>query len=160
MANARTAFDALVAVLLEAPDVRVGSVNGKRALYVEADPFLLLHRDALALRLHGHALVKARALEGSIDFDPWNPEEATMSRAGWVRLPASTLRHWPALAQESLRCVRDARWKVVSWDVPTAPTARSAQQLAAAERKRDELAKRARVGLEWGFSFALEPQAG
>lgn len=160
MANARTAFDALLAELQAQDDVHAVALKGHRGLAVEADPFLMWHRDALAVRLFGRALQQARAIEGSVDFDPYNPEEATMTRPGWVRVPAESSLRWPRLAHEALRCAREARWKNVSWGLPeAAPEAPSEGDPGRAKRLAD-MAKRAQVGVEWGFDFALEPIAG
>ena len=158
MANARTEFDALAAVLRTHPDVRESALNGKRAYFVEGDPFLMWYRDSIAVRLHSHALVRARAIEGSVDFDPYNPEEATMTRPGWLRLPMSAFARWEHFALEALRCVRESHWKMVSWEVPAGPAeAASAAQEAAAAKRLAEMAKKAQIGIEWGFEFALEP---
>jgi hypothetical protein len=155
MANARTAFDALLVDLLVHDDVRTVALNGKRALALEADPFLMWHRDAVAVRLFGRALVQARAIEGSVDFDPWNPEEATMTRPGWVRVPAAESRRWPRLAHEALQCAREARWKNVSWELPGGSGAPADE--AAAAKKLADMARRAQIGVEWGFEFELAP---
>lgn len=158
MANARTAFDALLLALRDHEDVRESALNGKRAYSVQGDPFLMWYRDSIAVRLFGRALVRARAIEGSLDFDPYNPEEGTMARPGWVRLPASAFAQWHRLAHEALQCVRESHWKQVSWEIPGAPSAAGgASQEADAARKLAEMAKKAQIGLEWGFEFALEP---
>jgi hypothetical protein len=159
MANARTTFDALHAALLVDSDVRDARLNGKRALALEGDAFLMWYRDSLSLRLFGRALVKARAIDGSLDFDPMNPEEATMTRPGWVRLPASAFGQWEPLAFEALRCAREARWKNVSWELPSAEQQAQvdAAAAAAAAKKLADMAKRAQIGVEWGFDFGLEP---
>ena len=158
MANARTAFDALLLALREHEDVRESALNGKRAYSVQGDPFLMWYRDSIAVRLFGRALVRARAIEGSLDFDPYNPEEGTMARPGWVRLPASAFAQWERLALDALRCVRESHWKAVSWEVPAgAVPAPSEAQQAAADKRLAEMAKKAQIGLEWGFEFALEP---
>lgn len=162
MANARTTFDALHAALLAEEDVRDARLNGKRALAFENEAFLMWYRDTLVLRLFGRALVRARAIEGSLDFDPMNPEEATMTRPGWARLPAGAFRQWEALAREALRCAREARWKNVSWEVPSAEQQAEADAAAAAAaaKKLADMSKRAQIGVEWGFDFGLEPVAG
>jgi hypothetical protein len=158
LANARTAFDALLAATLANDDVHQAQLNGKRALAFEGEPFLMWHRDAIAVRLHGRALQRARAIEGSVDFDPYNPEEATMTRPGWVRVPPAAFQRWPQLAQDALQCARDARWKNVSWELPAAAAPGDpAATDAAAAKKRADMAKRAQAGVEWGFDFALEP---
>jgi hypothetical protein len=161
MANARTAFDALVLALRDHGDVRESALNGKRAFFVEGDPFLMWYRDSIAVRLHSRALVRARAIDGSVDFDPYNPEEGTMARPGWLRLPVSAFAQWERLALEALQCVRESHWKAVSWEVPGAPgEAASSAQEAAAAKKLADMAKKAQIGIEWGFDFSLEPLPG
>ncbi|MCI1711197.1 MAG: hypothetical protein LKM32_00950 [Chiayiivirga sp.] len=144
MANARSACDALFATMLQQHEATEASAWGKRCLAFEGEPFALMHRDGFAVRVNGRALVDALKLEGSTPFDPLNPDEATMTRPGWVRLPALTFGHWEHFALAALDAAREARWKNVSWQVP--PTV-ATQVEAVAPSSADSLAERAKAAL-------------
>lgn len=144
MANARSACDALFATMLQQHEATESSAWGKRCLAFEGEPFALMHRDGFAVRVNGRALADALGIDGSVEFDPLNPDEATMTRPGWVRLPASAFGHWERFAVAALEAAREARWKNVSWQLPlTAP----ATVEAAAPSSPDSLSARAKAAL-------------
>jgi hypothetical protein len=143
MANARSAADALFAKLQQ-HEATESSAWGKRCLAFEGEPFAMMHRDGLAVRINGRHLTDALKIEGSIEFDPVNPEEATMTRPGWVRLPAAAFGQWERYAVAALEAAREARWKNVSWQVPQASTTEVA---AATPSSADSLAERAKAAL-------------
>lgn len=143
MANARSIADALFA-RLQQQDATESSAWGKRCLAFEGEPFALMHRDGFAVRINGHPLADALRIEGSTAFDPVNPDEATMTRPGWVRLPASAFSQWEHYALAALDAAREARWKNVSWQVPPASEAQVAE---APPSSSESLAERAKVAL-------------
>jgi hypothetical protein len=145
MANARSAADALFATLMQQHEATEAQAWGKRCLAFEGEPFALMHRDGLAVRVNGRTLADALALEGACEFDPLNPEEATMTRPGWVRLPATAFGSWERYAIAALNAAREARWKNVSWQIP--PTAATPPAAAAAPSSADELSARAKAAL-------------
>lgn len=142
MANTRTIADALFATLLQQHDATESSAWGKRCLAFEGEPFALMHRDGFAVRVNGKHLTDALKIDGSTAFDPVNPEEATMTRPGWMRLPASAFGQWKRYALAALEAAREARWKNVSWQVPETDTK---QITAAAPSSAESLAERARI---------------
>jgi hypothetical protein len=144
MANARSAADAVFATLLQQHEATESSAWGKRCLAFEGEPFALMHRDGLVVRVNGHALTDALKIEGSTAFDPVNPDEATMTRPGWVRLPAAAFMQWQRYALAALEAAREARWKNVSWDVPSAHTAQVTERPPSSA---DALAERAKVAM-------------
>ena len=143
MANARSACDALFATMQQhgATD---SSAWGKRCLAFEGEPFAMMSRDGLAVRVNGRALADALKIEGSTEFDPVNPDEATMTRPGWVRLPAASFGQWERYAVAALEAAREARWKNVSWQVPPSTTT---EVVAATPSSADSLAERAKAAL-------------
>lgn len=145
MANTRTAWDALFATMLQQHEATESTAWGKRCLAFEGEPFALMYRDGLAVRVNGRALVDALKIEGSTEFDPLNPEEATMTRPGWVRLPASSFAQWERYAVAALGAAREARWKNVSWQVPQASAAPEAP--SATPSSADSLSERAKAAL-------------
>jgi hypothetical protein len=144
MANARSAADAVFATLLQQHEATESSAWGKRCLAFEGEPFALMHRDGLVVRVNGHALADALKIEGSTAFDPVNPDEATMTRPGWVRLPAAAFMQWQRYALAALEAAREARWKNVSWDVPPAHTPQVTERPPSSA---DALAERAKVAM-------------
>jgi hypothetical protein len=143
MANARSACDALFAAM-QRHEATESSAWGKRCLAFEGEPFAMMHRDGFVVRVNGRALADALKIEGSTEFDPVNPEEATMTRPGWVRLPASSFGLWERYAIAALEAAREARWKNVSWQVPTVA---STEIEAATPSSADSLAERAKAAL-------------
>jgi hypothetical protein len=144
MANARSAGDAVFATLLQQHEAIESSAWGKRCLAHEGEPFALMHRDGFAVRVNGRHLADALKIDGSVAFDPVNPDEATMTRPGWVRLPASAFLQWERYAIAALEAAREARWKNVSWEVPAStPTA----VVEAAPSSAQSLGERAKAAL-------------
>lgn len=146
MANARSAGDAVFATLLQQHEATESSAWGKRCLAFEGEPIALMHRDGFAVRVNGRHLADALKIEGSVAFDPVNPDEATMTRPGWVRLPASAFLHWERYAVAALEAAREARWKNVSWEVPVAPSMQSDEAAPSSAESLGERAKAALAG--------------
>ncbi len=144
MANARSAADAVFATLMQQHEATESTAWGKRCLAFEGEPFALMHRDGFVVRVNGHALADALKIEGSTAFDPVNPEEATMTRPGWVRLPAAAFGQWQHFAIAALEAAREARWKNVSWEVPPTHTVKVTEGPPSSA---DSLAERAKVAM-------------
>lgn len=144
MANARSVFDALFANLQQQHGATESTAWGKRCLAFEGEPFALMHRDGFAVRVSGRHLAEALKVEGSAAFDPVNPHDPTLTRPGWVRLPAAAFAHWERYAVAALEAAREARWKNVSWQVPVS-TATEVE--AAAPSSADALGERAQAAL-------------
>jgi hypothetical protein len=143
MANARSICDALFATLVQQHEATDSTAWGKRCLAFEGEPFAMMHRDALAVRVNGRHLADALKIDGSTAFDPVNPEEATMTRPGWVRLPAAAFGQWEHFALAALDAAREARWKNVSWEVPTTNTNDAAEAAPSSAQSLGERAKAA-----------------
>lgn len=67
-----------------------------------------------------------------------------MTRPGWVRLPASAFARWQHDALAALEAAREARWKNVSWEVPSAHSPQATERPPSSA---DALAERAKVAM-------------
>jgi hypothetical protein len=152
MANARSACDAVFATLMQQHEATDSSAWGKRCLAFEGEPFALMQRDGFAVRVNGRHLTDALKIEGSAAFDPVNPEEATMTRPGWVRLPVAAFGLWERYAIAALEAAREARWKNVSWEVPTGSATEVEAAAPSTAESLSERAKSALVGSMLGLS--------
>lgn len=152
MANARTRFDALSSYLEQHHAASPGLMFGKRCLFFEGEPFIVLHRESVAFRVSGRALSHALAMKGTTGFDPLKPDEPPPGRPGWVLVPTVHFLAWDRLAMESMRCIRQAQAQHVSWQplapAPPPPTIAPASTTTS-------LADRVAAIMKSGFGFGL-----